>query len=189
LLVTLIGVTLLFAIAEVNGTLERLTARAVRACRGHAGALPVMFFVVGFAVSTIGAGATPASALLAPARHGRRRPRRHPAAADGDHGGERRACWNAVAVCADRIVAHGVMARIGLGGVVGRTFVYNALAHAFVGIAGFLLLGGWRLFGRGRGAGVGRRARAGRSSVPTGSRRRVSACSSPASPASASTPG
>jgi di/tricarboxylate transporter len=30
LLVTLIGVTLLFAIAEVNGTLERLTARAVR---------------------------------------------------------------------------------------------------------------------------------------------------------------
>ena len=35
LLVTLMGVTLLFAIAEVNGTLERLTARAVRACRGR----------------------------------------------------------------------------------------------------------------------------------------------------------
>ncbi len=66
LLVTLVGVTLLFAIAEVNGTLARLTERAVRLCRGHAGVLPVMFFVIGFALATIGAGATPASALLAP---------------------------------------------------------------------------------------------------------------------------
>jgi len=32
---------------------------------------------------------------------------------------------------------------------VGRTFAYNALAHAFVGIGGFLVLGGWRLFRRG----------------------------------------
>ena len=47
------------------------------------------------------------------------------------------------------IVAHGVMARIGLDGVVASTFAYNALAHAFVGIAGFLVLGGWRLFRRG----------------------------------------
>ena len=66
LFITLLGVTLLFAIAEVNGTLARLTERAVRLCRGHAGALPVMFFVIGFVVATIGAGATPASALLAP---------------------------------------------------------------------------------------------------------------------------
>jgi hypothetical protein len=47
------------------------------------------------------------------------------------------------------IVAHGVMARIGLGGVEWQTFGYNAFAHAFVGIGGFLLLGGWRLFRRG----------------------------------------
>src|SRR5690606_32506861 len=66
LLVTLIGVTLLFAIAECNGTLARLTTRAVRLCRGHAGLLPVMFFVLAFAIATIGAGATPTSALLAP---------------------------------------------------------------------------------------------------------------------------
>src|SRR6185295_6925583 len=66
LFVTLVGVTLLFAIAEVNGTLARLTERAVRLCRGHAGVLPVMFFALGFVLATIGAGATPASALLAP---------------------------------------------------------------------------------------------------------------------------
>jgi hypothetical protein len=47
------------------------------------------------------------------------------------------------------IVAHGVMERIGLGGVEWWTFTYNALAHALVGIGGFLLLGGWKLFRRG----------------------------------------
>jgi di/tricarboxylate transporter len=46
------------------------------------------------------------------------------------------------------IVAHGVMERIGLGGVEWQTFAYNALAHALVGFGGFLLLGGWKLFGR-----------------------------------------
>ena len=66
LFITLIGVTLLFSIAESNGTLARLTSRAVRLCRGHAGVLPIMFFALGFIVATIGAGATPASALLAP---------------------------------------------------------------------------------------------------------------------------
>ena len=66
LFITLVGVTLLFSIAECNGTLARLTARAVRLCRGHAGVLPIMFFALGLILSTIGAGATPASALLAP---------------------------------------------------------------------------------------------------------------------------
>jgi di/tricarboxylate transporter len=148
LLVTLVGVTLLFAIAEVNGTLERLTARAVRACRGHAGALPVMFFVIAFAVSTIGAGATPASALLAP-------PAMAVAARAGVPPllmvlmtGNGALAGTLSPFAPTGIVAHGVMARIGLGGVVGSTFAYNALAHAFVGIVGFLVLGGWRLFRR-----------------------------------------
>jgi hypothetical protein len=44
------------------------------------------------------------------------------------------------------IVAHGVMARIGLAGVEWQTFAYNALAHTLVGFGGFLLLGGWKLF-------------------------------------------
>jgi len=44
------------------------------------------------------------------------------------------------------VVAHGVMARIGLGGVEWETFALNALAHTLVGVAGFLVLGGWKLF-------------------------------------------
>ena len=66
LLVTLVGVTLLFSIAECNGTLARVTGRAVRLCRGRAALLPIMFFVLGLVIATIGPGATPTSALLAP---------------------------------------------------------------------------------------------------------------------------
>jgi di/tricarboxylate transporter len=154
LFVTLIGITLLFAIADVNGTLARLTARAVRLCRGHAGLLPVMFFALGFVIATIGAGATPASALLAP-----------PAMAVASRAGVppllmvimtgNGALAGTLSPFAPTgIVAHGVMERIGLGGVEWRTFAYNALAHALVGVGGFLLLGGWRLFVRGRMAGA-----------------------------------
>jgi di/tricarboxylate transporter len=46
------------------------------------------------------------------------------------------------------VVAHGVMARIGLGGVEWQTYAFNALAHAAVGFGGFVLLGGLRLFRR-----------------------------------------
>ncbi len=49
------------------------------------------------------------------------------------------------------VVAHGVMKRIGLGGVEWQTFGYNALAHTLVGVGGFLLLGGWKLFIRREG--------------------------------------
>jgi hypothetical protein len=46
------------------------------------------------------------------------------------------------------VVAHSNMEAIGLGGYEWWTFTYNALAHALVGVGGFLLLGGWKLFRR-----------------------------------------
>jgi Na+/H+ antiporter NhaD/arsenite permease-like protein len=148
LLVTLIGVTLLFAIAETNGTLARLTAYGVRLCKGHRGVLPIMFFTIGFAVSTIGAGATPASALLAP-------PAMAVAARAGIPPllmvimtGNGALAGTLSPFAPTGIVAHGVMERIGLGGVEWQTFAFNALAHAIAGFGGFLLLGGWKLFQR-----------------------------------------
>lgn len=148
LLTTLVSVTLLFAIAECNGTLARVTERAVRLCRGHGGVLPIMFFVIGFVIATIGAGATPASALLAP-----------PAMAAASRAGVRpllMAIMTGNGALAGTlspfaptgVVAHGIMERIGLGGVEWYTFAFNALAHALVGFGGFLLLGGWKLFRR-----------------------------------------
>ena len=40
LFLTLTGVTLLFAMAQSNGTLSQLTHHAVRVCRGNAGTIP-----------------------------------------------------------------------------------------------------------------------------------------------------
>jgi len=148
LFITLVGVTLLFSIAGCNGTLARLTARAVRMCRGHAGVLPIMFFALGLIVATIGAGATPASALLAP-----------PAMAVAGQAGVPPLLMAIMAghgvlagtlspFAPNGIVANGVMNRIGLSGVEWQTFAYNALAHTIVGFGGFFLLGGWRLFKR-----------------------------------------
>jgi di/tricarboxylate transporter len=146
LLVTLIGVTLLFSIAECNGTLVRVTGRAVRLCRGLAGVLPIMFFVLGFVVSTIGPGGTPTSALLAP-------PAMAVAARAGIApllmvimAGNGALAGTLSPFAPTGIVANGVMARIGLSGVEWQTFAYNALAHTIVGFGGFAVFGGLRLF-------------------------------------------
>jgi di/tricarboxylate transporter len=149
LFITLLGVTLLFSIAEVNGTLARLTERAVRLCRGHAGALPVMFFVIGFVVATIGAGATPASALLAPPAMAVAARAGVPPLLMAIMAGNGALAGTLSPFAPTGVVAHSNMAQIGLAGYEWQTFTYNALAHALVGIGGFLLLGGWKLFGRG----------------------------------------
>lgn len=148
LLVTLVGVTLLFSIAECNGTLARVTARAVRVCRGQVGLLPVMFFGLGLGIATIGAGATPASALLAPPAMAVAARAGIPLMLMAIMAGNGALAGTLSPFAPTGIVAHGVMARIGLGGVEWQTFAYNALAHAIVGFGGFALLGGVRLFTR-----------------------------------------
>ena len=148
LFVTLAGVTFLFSVADANGTLARVTAVAVRICRGRPGLLPIMFFGLGLAIATIGSGGTPASALLAP-----------PAmAAAGAAGispllmaimtGNGALAGTLSPFAPGGLVANGVMSRIGLGGLEWHTYGYNVLAHATVGFGGFLVLGGLRLFRR-----------------------------------------
>lgn len=151
LFVTLVGVMLLFSMAESNGTLARVTGRAVRVCRGNAGLLPIMFFFLGLIISTIGPGGTPSSALLAPTAM----------AVAGKAGispflmaimaGNGALAGTLSPFAPTGIVANGVMARIGLAGVEWQTYAFNAFAHAIVGFGGFALLGGLRLFKRGVG--------------------------------------
>jgi di/tricarboxylate transporter len=145
LLVTLVGVTLLFAIAETNGTLARVTARAVRLCRGQALLLPVMFFLLGLGIATIGAGGTPASALLAGPAMAVAVRAGIPLLPMAVMAGNGALAGTLSPFAPTGIVAHGVMERIGLGGVEWQTYAYNALAHTIVGVGGFLVLGGWRL--------------------------------------------
>ena len=148
LLVTLVGITLLFSIADCNGTLSRLTARAVRLCRGHRGVLPIMFYALALVISTIGAGATPASALLAPPAMAVAAIAGVPPLLMAIMTGNGALAGTLSPFAPTGIVAHGIMRRIGLGGMEWQTFGYNALAHTIVGFGGFVLLGGWRLFRR-----------------------------------------
>jgi di/tricarboxylate transporter len=110
-----------------------------------------MFFALGFGLATIGAGATPASALLAgPAMAAAARAGIRPLAM-AIMTGNGALAGTLSPFAPTGVVAHGVMARIGLAGVEWETFAYNALAHTVVGVVGFVVLGGWRLFTSGRG--------------------------------------
>lgn len=144
LMFTLVAVTLLFSIANCNGTLAHLTDRAVRLCRGNALALPIMFFTVGFVIATIGAGATPASALLAPPAMAAAARVGIPPLLMAIMAGNGVLAGTLSPFSPTGIVAHGVMERIGLGGYEWHTFAYNAVAHLLVGVIGFALLGGWK---------------------------------------------
>ena len=150
LFITLLGVTLLFSMARGNGTLERVTERAVRLCRGHAGLLPIMFFVLALALSTIGPGSIGATALLAP-------PAMAVAARTGGSFflmalmiGNGALAGSLSPFSPTGVVANGVMARMGFPGLEWQTFINNIAGHTLVAFGGYFLLGGWGLFRRGR---------------------------------------
>jgi di/tricarboxylate transporter len=150
LFLTLTGVTLLFTLAHCNGTLERLTHHAVRACQGSRGAVPVMFFAIGAVLSSIGPGNIATAALVIPlamataARMGIPLFLMAIMAGNGANAG-------ALSPFAPTgIIVNGLMARNGLPGFQVETYAYNFLAHAGVAFAGYALFGGLRLFGTGR---------------------------------------
>ncbi len=60
----LAGITYLFAIANINGTLEKLTKFAVKGVRGNVALLPIVLFLLAFALSSLGPGAITICALL-----------------------------------------------------------------------------------------------------------------------------
>ena len=66
LFLTLTGVTLLFAVAQVNQTFEALSLRSIRLVGSSVHLMPVMFFILTFVFSAVGPGAVPAIALVVP---------------------------------------------------------------------------------------------------------------------------
>ena len=56
----------LFAIAQTNGTLDKITKYAVKAVRGNVAMLPIVLFFLAFGLSAMGPGQITISALLAP---------------------------------------------------------------------------------------------------------------------------
>jgi di/tricarboxylate transporter len=149
LFLTLLGVTLLFSQSQVNGTLTQVARFAVRGCRGDLGLIPVMFFLLSAILSSIGAGNIAGTALVAPLAMTLAHRTGIPAflmAVMVAHG----ALAGAVSPLAPTgIIANRLMQNeLGMSGVEIQMYLYNLAANAVVGLAGYLLFGGWRLFGR-----------------------------------------
>ncbi|HAK72959.1 MAG TPA: C4-dicarboxylate ABC transporter, partial [Sporomusaceae bacterium] len=66
LFMILVGVTFMFACAQVNGTMEKFSAYSVRLAKGNTALIPIIFFFLVTLVTTIGPGNIASTALLAP---------------------------------------------------------------------------------------------------------------------------
>lgn len=66
LFLTLVAITYLFGIAQINGTIDWLVERAVRMVRGHVGSIPWVMFLVAAVITGFGALGPAAVAILAP---------------------------------------------------------------------------------------------------------------------------
>ncbi len=148
LFLTLVGVTLLFGMAGLNGTLGRLASRAVRLCRGNAGVIPVMFFLIALALSSIGPGNIATTAILAPmamAVGARAAVSPFLMALMVGNGAQAGALSPFAPTGA---IVNDIMGRIGLGGHEMQTYGNNLFAHLVVTFAAYFLFGGLKLFTR-----------------------------------------
>src|SRR5688500_18471952 len=130
LFLTLVGVTLLFTQAQLNGTLDRVAHAAVRACRGNSGLIPVMFFALGCLIASLGPGNVATAAMLAPmamAVAGRASIPPFLMAIMVGNGAQSGALSP---VAPTGIIVNGLMDKIGLAGYELRTYGANLVAHA-----------------------------------------------------------
>jgi Na+/H+ antiporter NhaD/arsenite permease-like protein len=146
LFLTLTGVTLLFALAQCNGTLDRLAHHAVRLCRGHRGVVPIMYFILAAGLASIGPGNISTAALVAPMAMTTASRADIPLFLMAIMVGNGANAGSLSPFAPTGIIVNGLMARIGMTGLALETYVSNLLAHALVAFGGYFLFGGWKLF-------------------------------------------
>jgi di/tricarboxylate transporter len=146
LFLTLAGVTLLFTQAQLNGTLDRIAHHAVRICRGNVGFIPVIFFLLGLGLASVGPGNVSTAALLGPMAMATAARAGIPAFLMIIMVGNGAQAGSLSPVAPTGIIVNGLMAKIGLGGHEWHNFYTNAFAHAFVAFSAYFLFGGLKLF-------------------------------------------
>ena len=145
LFLTLAGVTLLFTMAQCNGTLDRVAHHAVRICRGHRGVVPIMYFLLAAGLASIGPGNISTAALVAPMAMTTAMKANIPLFLMAIMVGNGANAGSLSPFAPTGIIVNGLMARIGMTGLQAETYLSNLLAHA-VAFGGYFLLGGWKLF-------------------------------------------
>ena len=146
LFLTLSGVTLLFAQAQQNRTLDRIAHRAVRVCRGNAGLIPIMFFALGCALASVGPGNVSTAALLGPMAMAVAGRAAIPAFLMIIMVGNGAQAGALSPFAPTGVIVNGLMAKIGLAGHEWFTYWTNLAAHAAVAFGGYALFGGLTLF-------------------------------------------
>ena len=146
LFLTLAGVTLLFAMAQSNGTLTRLTHHAVRLCRGNAGTIPIIFFALGAVISSMGPGNISTAALLTPIAMATASRAGIPLFLMAIMVGNGANSGALSPFAPTGIIVNGIMAKNQLPGLETQAYLYNLAAHAAIAFAGYALFGGLRLF-------------------------------------------
>ena len=140
LFVTLAGVTLLFALAEENGTVAVFARRLVGIARGSAQLVPLVLFIAAGAISTVGPGAIASVALVAPLGMAMGVRAGVPpflialVVANGANAG------NLSPLSAVGVIANSRMAAAGLGGHEWKVWAANFLAHLVVTAAAYVAL-------------------------------------------------
>src|SRR5918993_2807936 len=154
LLINLVGITLLFGMANNNGTLGRIAARAVRACKGSAGVIPIMFFIIAVTLSSVGPGNIATTAILAPMAMAVALRAEIPPFLMALMVGNGAQAGALSRFAPTGIIVNKSMETIGLGGYETQTYLNNLLAHAVVTFIAYFIFGGWRLFTRRKPAAV-----------------------------------
>ena len=149
LFLTLVGLTLLFSMAQVNGTLDRITHKAVRRAAGSPGVIPFVFFFLTNILASIGPGHIAATALMAPLAMATAGRYGIPAflmaimVANGASSG------SLSPIAPTGVVVEGITTNdLGMGDVRWAIYGNNLIAHLVIAWTGYLVLGGWKLLRR-----------------------------------------
>jgi di/tricarboxylate transporter len=148
LFLMLVGVTLLFAQAQLNGTLDRLARGAVHLCRGNVGLIPIMFFLLGCGIASLGPGNVSTAAMLAPVAMAVAARASIPAFLMAIMVGNGAQAGSLSPFAPTGIIVNGLMVKIGLGGHEWWNYWTVLAAHAAVAFLGYALFGGMKLFRR-----------------------------------------
>jgi di/tricarboxylate transporter len=148
LFLTLVGVTLLFSQARVNGTLERVAHLAVRLCRGRVGVVPIMYFILASALATAGPGNIATTGLLAPMAMTTATGMGISPFLMAIMVGNGANSGSLSPLAPTGLIVAPLMNRIGLPGLGLQTWFFNFIAHAIVAFSGYMIFGGWSLIRR-----------------------------------------
>ena len=149
LFLTLVGVSVLFGVAQANGTMQAVAQQTVSLLRGRAAALPLLFFLMACALSTAGPGAVSATALLVPIAMGIAVQARVPVLLAALMVGNGANAGNLSPISAVGVIVHTAMTKIGLAGHAWSVWSANFTAHALAALLAWTLFGGPALLSAG----------------------------------------